>query len=257
MRFRNFGLRARVRFGTGRRATRARTVLPTRERAETHARDADASARDFIARAASGDEWTTVDEDADDARDAVTRGTADDGGETVRMSYEVLVRATDARRAWSVIQPLICPRDAREAKMCVDAMSAIVECDVVDGERVKGAVVRQKSKWRHGALISGTSVTTTAIETDAENLRATFDVDTESGDERVSTLRRYRGSTDVRRVDDDKLAIRMRGEARIARASGFTGKLIRDVMLGAMRSQMKSSLVDLGRALGSGESVSA
>ena len=53
----------------------------------------------------------------------------------------------------------------------------------------------------------------------------------------------------MREVSDKALAIRMHGVAKIDRGTRFASRIIREVMLGAMHSQMRASLVDLGRAL--------
>ena len=175
---------------------------------------------------------------------------ADESLESVDLAYEVMVpvRRGDARSAFEIVLPLICPRDENQAKECVRRMSSIIDCAVVDAGEDE-TIVRQTSKWRHSALIAGKSVTTTRIRRDDETLSVTFDVDTRGCDNNSSTLRKYVGFTDVREVSDDALAIRMHGVAQIDRATSFASRMIREVMLGAMHSQMRASLVDLGRAL--------
>ena len=85
-------------------------------------------------------------------------------------------------------------------------------------------------------------MTTTRIRRDDEDaLSVTFDVDTRGCDNNSSTLRKYVGFTDVREVSDDALAIRMHGVAQIDRATSFASRMIREVMLGAMHSQMRAS----------------
>ena len=246
VRFRSFGVRVRVRpLGRRRaRAARTRTVLPVGR----GARAGDEARVATIEIDASGRTETFV-----DAVEAFGASSEVDGVETVRMSFDVTADGgvRDARRAWRAIAPLIAPRDAVEAAECVKRMSAIVSCDVVDVEAESGRVkVRQTSKWRHGALVRGTSVTVTEVEPDEENMRMTFEVDTASGDEHSSTLRRYSGCTEVFR-ENERVRVRMRGEAEIDRPKSLAGKLVREVMIGAMRSQMKSSLLDLSRALSS------
>jgi hypothetical protein len=112
-------------------------------------------------------------------------------------------------------------------------MSSIIDCAVVDAGEDE-TIVRQTSKWRHSALIAGKSVTTTKIRRDDETLSVTFDVDTRGCDNNSSTLRKYVGFTGVAQID---------------RATSFASRMIREVMLGAMHSQMRTSLADLGRAL--------
>ena len=248
VRFKSFGVRVRVRpFSVRRRsgATRTRTVLPVgraaRAEAETAVRESDGTVREVGVETFA------------DAMEEFGALNEVEGTETVRMSFDVTAEegVRDARAAWRAIAPLIAPRDAVQAAECVKKMSAIVACDVVDSDAESGRVkVRQTSKWRHGALIRGTSVTVTEVVPDEENMRMTFEVDTRAGDEHTSTLRRYRGCTEVFR-ENERVRVRMRGEAEIDRPNTLAGKLVRDVMLGAMRSQMKSSLCDLGRALSS------
>ncbi|ABP00697.1 predicted protein [Ostreococcus lucimarinus CCE9901] len=232
-RFRNFGVGVRVRAGRGRASVRrARTVLPEPVREDE---DEDATPRATRTSARSERAIASIE---------------DEDLERVELAYEVTVpaRRVDARRAFEVVLPLICPRDARQAEECVRRMSSIIDCAVVD-DGDEETIVRQTSKWRHSALIAGKSVTTTRIRRDDETLSVTFDVDTRGCDNNSSTLRKYVGFTDVREVSDDALAIRMHGVAQIDRATSFASRMIREVMLGAMHSQMRASLVDLGRAL--------
>jgi hypothetical protein len=230
--FRNFGVGVRVRAGRGRATTRrARTVLP-----EPVREDEDATPR-ATRTSAVGEFAIDVDED--------------ERLESVDLAYEVMVpvrRRVDARSAFEIVLPLICPRDESQAEECVRRMSSIIDCAVVDAGDDE-TIVRQTSKWRHSALIAGKSVTTTKIRRDDETLSVTFDVDTRGCDKNSSTLRKYVGFTDVRKVSDDVLAIRMHGVAQIDRATSFASRMIREVMLGAMHSQMRTSLADLGRAL--------
>ena len=73
----------------------------------------------------------------------------------------------------------------------------------------------------------------------------TFEVDANRD---AASLREYVGSTEIVRPVDatsKDLIVRMRGEAKIDRPTSFASRLIRDVTVNAMRSQMRSSLADI------------
>jgi len=230
VRFRNCGVRVRVRArdGRGRRATTTRAVSapPTREDARAPVRAVE------------------VDERDDDER------AGDDGVDRIELAYEIVVPSYEggAREAWSRVSPLLAPRNESECRACERAMTDILRCDVVDedadaNDRV--VVVRQTSKWRHNALIGGKSVTTTRCTSDDDEMSMTFEVDANRD---AASLREYVGSTEIVRPVDamsKDLIVRMRGEATIDRPTSFASRLIRDVTVNAMRSQMRSSLADI------------
>ena len=251
--FRNGGVRliCRVRPRCGARAraaavVRTRTVLPVRVAKESEEKDV----RNVCSRAV-----------------AVTHGSNDDAGrrwgrrvdeaygdadvETVRLRGRVLLDESniDASEAWRLIQPLLCPRDANESRECVDKMSTIVSCDArVDSER--RVRLRQTSRWRHNALIRGKSTTVVDVEKNEGDFSIVFcvvpDACRHSSAGMTPMLRSYVGQTKLQRVGD-RLALTMSGTAKIDRAKSVATKLVRDVMVGAMRHQMESSLKDLSR----------
>jgi len=53
----------------------------------------------------------------------------------------------------------------------------------------------------------------------------------------------------VGHTDDGALALRMTGLATVSKATSYATRLVRDVMVGAMRSQMETSLEDLQRVV--------
>ena len=246
--FRNGGVRltCRVRPRCGarvREVVRTRTVLPVRVAEESQEKNV----RNVCSRAV-----------------AVTNGSNDDAGrrwaaedtefedvETVRLRGRVLLDESniDAREAWRLIQPLLCPRDANESRECVDKMSTIVSCEArVDSER--RVRLRQTSRWRHNALIRGKSTTVVDVEKNEGDFSIGFcvvpDACRHSSAGMTPTLRSYVGQTKLQRIGD-RLSLTMSGTAKIDRARSVATKLVRDVMVGAMRHQMESSLKDLSR----------
>jgi hypothetical protein len=60
-------------------------------------------------------------------------------------------------------------------------------------------------------------------------------------------LRSYAGETKIEHGDDGGLEIVMSGVARMDRAKSYATRFVRDIMLGAMRDQMQTSLADLSK----------
>jgi len=240
VRFRNCGVRVRVRARDGRErrattTTRAVSAAPTTPWEASRA----------PVRAVEG-----VDDDDDETADDDKE---DDAVERIELAYEVVVPRYEggAREAWSRVSPLLAPRNESECRACERAMTDILRCDVVDDDADDDeddrnvVVVRQTSKWRHNALIGGKSVTTTRCTSDDDEMSMTFEVDANRD---AASLREYVGSTKIVRPIDatsKDLIVRMRGEAKIDRPTSFASRLIRDVTVNAMRSQMRSSLADI------------
>ena len=83
------------------------------------------------------------------------------------------------------------------------------------------------------------------MPSDDDEMSMTFEVDANRD---AASLREYVGSTEIVRPVDamsKDLIVRMRGEATIDRPTSFASRLIRDVTVNAMRSQMRSSLADI------------
>lgn len=247
--FRNGGvrLRCRVRPRCGARAAavvRTRTVLPVRVAEESEEKDVRNVCLNAVAvtHGSNDDVGRRWGRRADEASEDV---------ETVRLRGRVLLDESnvDASEAWRLIQPLLCPRDANESRECVDKMSTIVSCEArVDSEqRVR---LRQTSRWRHNALIRGKSTTVVDVEKNEGDFSIGFNVVPDacrhSSAGMTPTLRSYVGQTKLQRIGD-RLALTMSGTAKIDRARSVATKLVRDVMVGAMRHQMESSLKDLSR----------
>jgi hypothetical protein len=236
--FRNGGvrLRCRVRPRCGARAAavvRKRTVLPVRVAEESEEKGLNA-----VAVTHGSNDEASEDAEFEDV-------------ETVRLRGRVLLGESniDASEAWRLMQPLLCPRDANESRECVDKMSTIVSCEArVDSER--RVRLRQTSRWRHNALIRGKSTTVVDVEKNEGDFSIGFNVVPDacrhSSAGMTPTLRSYVGQTKLQRVGD-RLALTMSGTAKIDRARSVATKLVRDVMVGAMRHQMESSLKDLSR----------
>ena len=252
--FRNGGVRlsCRVRPRCGARArevVRTRTVLPVRVAEESEEKDVrnvclNAVAVTHGSNDDAGRRWgRRADEASEDAEF--------EDVETVRLRGRVLLEESniDASEAWRLMQPLLCPRDANESRECVDKMSTIVSCETrVDSER--RVRLRQTSRWRHNALIRGKSTTVVDVEKNESDFSIGFNVVPDacrhSSAGMTPTLRSYVGQTKLQRVGD-RLALTMSGTAKIDRARSVATKLVRDVMVGAMRHQMESSLKDLSR----------
>ena len=237
VRFRNCGVRVRVRARDGTRERRATTTTRAVSAATTREEEVRAPVR-----AVEGVERDVDEREDDDADDAVER---------IELAYEIVVPSYEggAREAWSRVSPLLAPRNESECRACERAMTDILRCDVVheeeDDENDRVVVVRQTSKWRHNALIGGKSVTKTRCTSDDDEMSMTFEVDANRD---AASLREYVGSTEIVRPVDatsKDLIVRMRGEAKIDRPTSFASRLIRDVTVNAMRSQMRSSLADI------------
>ena len=193
----------------------------------------------------------------------------DDDIETIHLCGEVVLDTTPrtaAHEVWRVVKPLLCPRDDEESKRVVETMSSMLSCarqdigpvvDVDDISSVECASsqrvrLKQVSKWRHSALIRGKSTTVVDVEPNDAATTLRFDVVTEECKHHSSmtpTLRSYTGETSVVHTDDGSLALRMTGLATVSKATSYATRLVRDVMVGAMRSQMETSLEDLQRVV--------
>ena len=191
----------------------------------------------------------------------------DDDIEVIHLCGEVVLDSTSphvgAHDVWRVVKPLLCPRDDEESKRVVQTMSSMLSCarqdvaaphasetsNVLSSERVR---LKQVSKWRHSALIRGKSTTVVDVTPIDDESKLTFDVVTEACEHHSSmtpTLRSYTGETSVVHTDDGALALRMTGLATVSKATSYATRLVRDVMVGAMRSQMETSLEDLQRVV--------
>lgn len=286
VRFRDGGVRARLapRVATKRDAKegvkRTRTVLPengkglslkmftmrrasraserTRARTVVMMSSATANASDAV-EAAHGDD--AVDDAFEDAvGNFVEANAKEDEVEVIHLQGEVVVddAAIDAREAWKFVKPLLCPADDAEASRVVETMSSMLSCMREDVVNASGAIdrartrLKQVSRWRHSALIRGKSTTVVDVEPNDEAMSLRFDVVTEACRHQsvmAPTLRSYSGETTVVKNEEGKVALRMTGMAKVSKASSYTTRLVRDVMVGAMRSQMESSLADLQRVV--------